>query len=174
MKAPPFLPEETLQRVLRMANFNGLSVMAISGFLTLAVASNGDVFGVVIGLLVAASGAMELHGAGLLRVSEPRGTRWLIASQPYLALVVLVYCGIQVTNYDPALLRKMVTEEQTAGIVELGYDREKFLHTSYMVSYGVLAVVTVIYQGALTVFYFRRRHVLEEAVLEEDIVSRFQ
>ena len=35
-RTPPLLPEETLRRVLRVANFDGMSVLAVAGILALA------------------------------------------------------------------------------------------------------------------------------------------
>ena len=172
MKTPPLLPEETLHRVLRVANFNGLSVMAISGMLALAAAATGDYRGAAIGLLVAAAGAIELHGAGLLRAGEARGTQWLIASQPYLLVVVLAYCALCLASYDPTALRRAMTSEMRASIAEAGYGEEHF-RMLYVTSYAVLAVGTFIYQGAMTLYYFRRRHAVTAALETEDETPRF-
>ena len=169
MKTPPLLPEETLHRVLRVANFNGLSVLAVAGMLTLAVASTGDYFGVTIGLLVAASGAIELHGAGLLRGGDARGMRWLIASQPYLLVVVLIYCGLRLVSYDPAVLQAAMTSELRAALQEKGYAEGEFFRLAYVTSYGVLAVGTVIYQGLMTLFYLHRRKAVEDALEPEEV-----
>lgn len=173
MKTPPLLPEETLHRVLRMANFNGLSVLAVSGLLTLAVASTGDYVGAVIGLLVAASGAIELHGAGLLRAGESRGMRWLIASQPYLAVIVLAYCGLRLMDYDPTAIRQVMNEERRAQIAALGYDEASFERVYYVSMYAILGVSTLIYQGAMTVYYGRRRRAVAAALGEEEEPPRF-
>jgi hypothetical protein len=173
MKKPPLLPEETLHRVLRMANFNGLSVLAVSGMLTLAVAASGDYVGVAIGLLVAASGAIELHGAGLLRAGESRGMRWLIASQPYLAVIVLAYCGLRLIDYDPSAIRRVMTEERRQQIAALGYDQDTFEHLYYVSVYAILGVCTLIYQGAMTVYYGRRRRAVTQALAMEEESPRF-
>ena len=173
MKAPPLLPEETLHRVLRVANFNGLSVLALSGMLALAVASVGDYNGAAVGLLVAASGAMELHGAGLLRAGDPRGSRWLIASQPYLLAVIVGYCAVALFNYDPTLLRQAVTNDLRDALKKADYDEEMFLRNLYVVSYALVAVGTFIYQGLMTAYYIRRRQAVETAVEFEDGVDRF-
>ena len=173
MKNPPLLPEETLQRVLRVANFNGLSVLAISGMFALAAASVGDYVGAAIGLLIAASGAMELHGAGLLRASDSRGVNWLIASQPYLLVVVLGYCALRMTSYDLTALQQAVTPNLRTAIQTAGYDEAELLRKAYVVSNAVLAIATVIYQGLMTWFYVRRRDALITAIESEPVDSRF-
>ncbi len=173
MKTPPLLPEETLHRVLRVANFNGLSVMAISGMLALAAAATGDYRGAAIGLLVAAAGAIELHGAGLLRAGEARGTQWLIASQPYLLVVVLAYCGLCLSSYDPTVLRQAMTSEMRARLAEVGYGEDQFFRMFYVTTYGLLGLGTFVYQGAMTVYYFRRRRAVTAALETEDETPRF-
>ena len=164
LKAPPLLPDETLHRVLRVANFNGLSVLALSGMLTLAIASTGDYHGAAFALLIAASGAIELHGAGLLRAGDVRGSRWLIASQPYLLVVMVGYCAIRLVNYDPALLRGAMTQEMKATLTQAGYEEERFLRMMYVTTYAVLAIGTIVYQGLLTAYYVRRRHAISAAL----------
>jgi hypothetical protein len=173
MKTPPLLPEETLHRVLRVANFNGMSVLAISGMLALAVASAGDYRGAAIGLLIAAAGAIELHGAGLLRAGEARGTQWLIASQPYLLVVVLGYCGLCLWSYDPAMLREAMTSDLRASLAQVGYSEERFLRMFYVTTYALLGIGTFIYQGAMTLYYFRRRRAVAAALEGEDESPRF-
>jgi hypothetical protein len=168
MRTPPLLPEETLHRVLRVANFDGLSVLAVSGMLTLAVASNGNFLGAAVGLLVAAAGALELHGVGLLRAGHGRGIRWLIASQPYLLVVVLAYCALQVGTYDPALLHDAVNRGVGAKVLD-----DAALRRIYFTSYAVIAVATIIYQGAMTVYYYNRRHAVVAALDLVDEHERF-
>ena len=166
MKTPPLLPEETLHRVLRVANFNGTSVLAFSGLITLAVASTGNYVGAAIGLLIAASGAFELHGASLLRSGDARGVQWMVASQPYLLLVMLGYCAFRLTSYDPAELQAAMTSELRTAIDQAGYDEDVFLRMVYVGSYAVVALATLIYQGLMTVYYYRRREAVTLALNE--------
>ncbi len=168
MKAPPLLPEETFHRVLRVANFDGLSVLAIAGFLALAAASIRDFSGAAVGLLVAAAGAMELHGVGLLRAGERRGMSWILASQPYLMTVLLVYCAMRLAVFDATALQAAVTDDMRQKIAAAGYTEERMLRQAYTLVYGVLAVGTVIYQGAMTLYYWRRRAAVEAAVVDEN------
>ena len=173
MKTPPLLPEETLHRVLRVANINGMSVLAVAGMVTLAVASTGNWVGAAIGLSIAASGAIELHGAGLLRGGDSRGMRWLIASQPYLLAVVLIYCGLRLANYDPAVFDAAMTDELRLALEQAGYEKERFFRMVYVGTYTVLAIATFIYQGLMTLYYARRREAVERALDGEEESPRF-
>src|SRR3954468_14773234 len=67
MQQPPLLPIETLTRVHRVARFDGLSVVLIASIGAIFAAIGKDQTGAFIGLLVAGAGAMELHGASMLR-----------------------------------------------------------------------------------------------------------
>src|SRR5678816_1370684 len=89
MQQPPLLPEETLARVLRLARFDGMGALVLGGMFALFAAAARDFPFAAIGLLAAGAGAVELHGAALLRQGDRRGMQWLVASQPYLLLVIL-------------------------------------------------------------------------------------
>src|SRR5215212_4806798 len=78
MQQPPLLSEVTLVRVLRLARFDGMGALVLGGMFALVAAANRDFPFAAIGLLAAGAGAVELHGAALLREGEPRGMRWLL------------------------------------------------------------------------------------------------
>lgn len=164
MKTPPLLPEETLHRVLRMAMLDGWSVLGIAGVLALASAGAGDVWGTAVGLAVAAAGAIELHGAGLLRAGENRGMRWVLASQPYLMVAILGYCGLRMWSYDPSMLREAMTSDMRATLAQSGWTEERFLRFAYSVGNAVLAIGTIAYQGGMTYFYYQRRAAVQAAL----------
>lgn len=167
MKTPPLLPDETLHRVLRTATFDGWSVLVIAGVLSLASASAGGYGDTLIGLLVASAGAIELHGAGLLRAGDNRGMRWVVASQPFLLATILGYCALRMWSYDPTLLREAMTSDMRHSLAETGVTEDRFLKGVYVATYAILAVGTLVYQGGMTMFYYRRRDAVR-AALESD------
>ncbi len=168
MKAPPLLPEEAYYRTVRVANVDGICVMAIAGMLALAAASGGDWLGAGIGLAVAGAGAIELHGVGLLRAGHARGMNWLIASQPYLCAVLLGYCAWRLSAPDLGALQAAMTSELRAAIAETGRSEEEFLGFAYRMTYAAVAVGTLAYQGAMTAYYVRRKAAVVEAVDADD------
>lgn len=164
MRAPPLLPEETLYRVLRLARFNGLSVLVIAGFFSLVSAAGHDVPGAIVGVLVAGAGAFELHGVSLLRNGYARGTTWLVWSQLYLLAVVLVYVALRLTHVDIEPMRQILTEEQRETISISGMGEDQFLRTIYTISSVVFGVVTFFYQGGMALYYHRRRAAIATAL----------
>lgn len=163
-KAPPLLPHETLARVLRTAQVNGMCVALFSGVFALISASNGDYVGVVVGLLVAAGGAMEVHGGSLIRHAEIRGVRWLVVSQLLLLIVIVGFAWMSLREYHPELLKAAMTDEMRATVTESGMKEDDFLRLSYNLIYGTIAVVTFFYQGGMALYYLRRRKTLEQAI----------
>jgi hypothetical protein len=166
-KLPPLLPEEILQRVLRLARTDGWSVLLIAGLLALVAASAGDYTGAITGLLIAGAGAVELHGESLIRHGYSRGMNWLVGSQIYLMLVVFVYCAVRLVHVAiPSIPDNLMP------VLELNAQQWKmtvpeFLLTFYRLSIGLLAFLTFFYQGGMAIYYFRRRSVVAQALSEE-------
>jgi len=88
---PPKLPSEILLRVLKVARFDGMSVLILAGLFALVSAAELDVSGTIWGILITAAGAVELRGVKLLKARKP-GMQWLIASQLYLCLLYTSRC----------------------------------------------------------------------------------
>src|SRR5215213_5511646 len=112
MQQPPLLPEETFARVLRLARFDGMGALVLGGMFALFAAAARDFPFAAIGLLASGAGAVELHGVALLRQGDPRGMRWLVASQPFLLAVILCYCALRLWLVEippvPETLRNLV------------------------------------------------------------------
>ena len=161
---PPLLPSETLERVLRRAQFDGTGVLAVGSFFALMGAAAGDVVGVMAWLLIAGTGAMALHGATLLREAEPRGVHWLVGGQVFCMTVILSLCAWQLTHADIEPLRAAVTSEMRSSIAQTGLTEEQFLLLTYRFTYGVIATGTLLYQGGMALYYRRRRRAVTAAV----------
>lgn len=164
MKAPPLLPEETYFRVLRAATVDGISVMAVAGLLALAAAAVRDFPNAGIGLLVAAAGAIELHGAGLVRAGDARGMNWMIASQPFLMLVLLGYCAMRLYSPDFGPVNAALDAGLPAQSAEQRAMAEDLARSLYTPMYVALAIGTVLFQGGMAVYYWRRRAAVTAAL----------
>jgi hypothetical protein len=169
-RIPPLLPEEAFARVLRLARFDGLGVLFVAGLFAILSALAGDRAGAIIGLLIAGAGAIELHGATLLVHGQSRGMRWLVISQLYLMVTILGYCEYRVLNVDLSLLRAAVTSEMKAQITSVGWTVDEFVQFAYRLTWFVLAVVTVLYQGGMAIYYVRRRKAVARALHDEPVV----
>lgn len=164
---PPLLPEETLARVYRLARFDGTGVLLLSGLFALLSASTGDYIGTAAGLAVAAAGAIELHGTQLLRHGEPRGMRWLVGSQFVLMAGVLAYCTLRLLSFSPDLIDYVLTPDLRATFLKAGYrpdELNELVRRIYYLTYSAVAVVTLLYQGGMALYYARRREPVAQAL----------
>jgi hypothetical protein len=169
---PPKLVSEILRSVLLVARFDGVSGLVLAVFFALVSAASGDVSGAAFGLLIAAAGAIELHGMALLRAIDRRGMTWLIGSQLYLMTVVLGYVAYRMSNSDSDPLVKMVKSAVATDGVELqqaGLDPAKVMAdfpAQLRLLYLAVAALTIIYQGGMAIYYLRRRAAVAAALDE--------
>lgn len=164
---PPLLPAEILNRLLRLARLDGTVVLALAGAFALASAVGGNRLEVLIGVLIAGAGALELHGAGLLRAGEVRGISWLVASQLYLLTAVLGYVALRLVSFDPALINLIMNDTLRQRYLDAGLTHaqiDQVVEWSYYLTYAILGVVTVLYQGGMAIYYFRRRDAAARAL----------
>lgn len=167
---PPLLPDEVFVRVYRLARRDGMSVLIIASIFSIIAAVMGDFSGAVIGLAVAGAGAMELQGCHLMREGEPRALRWLITSQLTLMAVIMVYCYLRLMNFDPALVEQTITPQMRATFQDAGYSTERvaeLVKIIYYLTYSLVALVTLIYQGSMALYYYRRREAIHQACTED-------
>ena len=157
MQTPPLLPEIVLARVVRLARFDGLSVFALGSVFALMMVVTREVPFAAVGLLAAGAGAVELHGVSLLKQGEARGMQWLIASQPFLLIVILGYCALRMTHFEMPPLPDGFRELAQAAAQQWGMSVDDYFRTVNRLTVQALAVVAFAYQGAMAVYYLRRR-----------------
>ncbi len=161
---PPILADEVLHRVLRLARMDGLGGLWIATFIALRLAYLGELSGAIIWLFVAGAGAIELHGAILLRQGEKRGMSWLVGSQLLFIAAIFTWCGLQLTHYDPALLQRQLTDEVKAMLVQAHTSQEDYLWLVYRTTFGLIAGATLFYKGGLAIYFHRRRNAITPAM----------
>ena len=174
MRRPPLLPAEALRRVLRLAWFDGASVLGIAATLAIFSASRQDELGTMVGLAVAGTGAIELHGVSLLRQGFAHGMRWLIISQFALMAVILTYAGRQLGQVDAgalAVISKMLSStmapDQLQQVqMQTGMGFNDLVHSCYLSLYEILGFLTVVYQGCMALHYCRRTPAVVAALSE--------
>lgn len=167
MQQPPLLPEETFARVLRLARFDGMGAMALGGMFALFAATSRDFPFAAIGLLASGAGAVELHGAALLREGEPRGMRWLVASQPFLLLVILSYCALRMWLVEIPPVPEAFQAVFAASARQWNMSIEQYQHALNRITALAVAVVATAFQGGMMLYYLRRREPVYRALAAE-------
>lgn len=169
MKAPPLLPAQILQRVLRLARFDGWSVTVVASVCAVLAASLGDRVGAGIGVLIAGAGAIELHGVSVLQQREPRGMTWLINSQCLIMLSMLGYCALRLADPQLAPLRATVTAEMKQQLEVIGWSVDQFIGLVYRITYLAVSAATVLYQGGMAIYYYRRSAAVATALRDPHV-----
>lgn len=172
MPQPPLLPEEVLSRVVRMAWRNGWSIVLVAGIAAVLQASIGQVLVAIAAVLAAGTGAMEVHGAGLLRHGDRRGIVWAIRGELLLLCVIWLYCALRLARPDLTEVRAAFhaslelpwMRSNWAELQRTGVTEEQYLQAVYQLTYIALALAALLYQGAMTIYYSRRRAAVEAAL----------
>jgi hypothetical protein len=166
---PPPLPVDTLERVIRLARTDGRLLLVIAGLFAAMSAMGLQQIGAIAGCLAAGCGALEVHGANLLRQGDPRGLRWLVRSQLALLAVIAGYVVARLLTFDPELMRSLITDEMRTTFAQAGIQEEDILpmvKAVYQFMYGAVAFVSLLYQGGMALYY-RRKAPAVEAALED-------
>ena len=164
---PPRVPEEQLRRVLSMAKLNGLGVTIVAGVCALGSLAFGDLMGAAVGALVTAGGAMELSGRKQVERGDAGGMRRLVRSQLLVLGVIVVYAISRFASFDAESAMGNLTPEMRSEMTQAGVDLAAILpmvRLMFYALYGSLAVVTLIYQGGLALYYRRRTEVVKQAL----------
>jgi len=158
---PPLTSEAQLQRLLRMAKTNGLSVVIIAGLGT--VLSLGDWLGMAVGAAVFYGGWTELKGRKQVLGGDVAGVRVLVRSQWIVLAAIEAYCLIKL-GFDSS---HGVSPELRSAMTDLGIDMaemEPSLRRAFYGTYLAVALLTVVYQGGMARYYGRRAGVVREAL----------
>lgn len=161
--SPPLLPATALQRVGKLARFDGLTVLVVAGCFAAVSLAMCDWAGTAICLGAAGAGAAEWHGGMLLKTRRPGCLRWLVGSQLCLLGLVWIYAAWRYTHYDPqlisALVEPFVRERLEEAFLTMD-DLAPALEFAHRLTYLLLATLSLAYQGGLAWYYARQQSVL--------------
>ena len=84
--------------------------------------------------------------------------------------VILVYCVLRLINFEPELIEQTITPQMREIFTEAGYTTEmikSLIQKIYYLTYSLVGVVTIIYQGMMARHYHQSRPAIEQACTEE-------
>ena len=163
----PTPPEKILARVLLVSAIDGWSVITLAGFGVLLALALGDLSGAFTGLLIVTAGIIELTGRRRLLRGDAGGMKRLVQAQLFLLAVILVYCATRLGGFDPELVMSNLTPEMEAALAESGIARADVVpavQVLFYLVYGLVALVSVVCQGGLILYYRSRTARVAEAL----------
>lgn len=163
----PTPPQLALAKVLKVSRLNGWSVAIVAGLGAAVSLVFGDLVGGSLGLLIVASGVMEIHGHRLLKRREIDGMMWLVRSQLFFLGVVLTYAVSRLFSFDSGYILENLTPEMEAALKDVGVSRAELVplvQLCFRAFYGTIIGVTLLYQGGLALFYQRKAPLVTEAL----------
>ena len=181
MMTPPVTPQaKALKGVLRLSNLDGWSVVVIAGLSFLLTLVTWELLGLAVSALVLTGGVMELRGRrALQRRDAETGMRLLVRAQLLIVTVILVYCARCLGSFDAGYLKDEVIPEANQMLqAVLGINLNDFLadsgmtvddlvplaHRAFLLLYGTVALVSLLFQGGLALYYRSRTKLVTEAL----------
>ena len=149
------------RKITRISSINAWSVMVIAGGFTLLSVLGWSVAGIVVGAAVTGAGVIELHGQKALQTDPARARQWMVGSQVWLTTGVLGYCIWRLVSLDPDDPFAVFGDAaQLFQLVELmGLSRAQLSSLfiqAYYITYGLIAGLTLLFQGGLALYYWSR------------------
>ena len=125
-------------------------------------------------LVVALVGAIELHGRRLLLQRQPQGLGRLIGAQVFLLVIIWLYAWYRWQHFDtdalwaelPGFLQAHVTNSLLGAGLDPEFHRQILLKLTNQLTCAMLALVSLVYQGGLALWYGRQRACIRQALLE--------
>jgi len=158
-----------LNRAAAVARNNALGYVLFGVLSVLFALFGPDVAGLAIGAVLSAVGVGQLRAAARLQRADPGAPRVLARNELVLMGGILVYCLLQLT-----LLRASGDElkKQVGGDDGLGVDVGELFDFFNTAVYCTFAVVTLLYQGGLALFFSRRGPMVERYLAEAPAWAR--
>ena len=149
--------QNTLGKVLRVASVDSLSVLVIAGCaLALCLLAGYWMECLFCGGALGA-GALEWRGRRRLASAVAGGFRMLIISQLLLLAVIVVYAVWRLFTLDAGELLDLLRRYPLAGRFLADYPQPRLikpvLEVSLNLTYGLLIVLSMLFQGGLAVYY---------------------
>ena len=174
----PTPQEKALKRVLLISGLDGWSLTVIAALNLLLTLVFGELLGMSISLLVLVAGVMELRGRRALKRRDPAGMKLLVRAQLFLLTVILVYCARCLGSFDAGYLQEQLIPEMRQNLLLFGINFDDVLREvdltvdeivplvrmMFLVIYGTVALVSLIYQGGLALYYRSKIRLVTEAL----------
>lgn len=156
-------------RVITIATIDGRILFFLAGGFGVISALMLDGVGTAVGFLAAGAGALELQGVKQIKRRNADGVNRLVQSQLLVIVIVVTYARYKMGHFNPAQWERWITPEIRDRLDVLDITVKSALaqvRIVYVSLYGAVAILTLLFQGAMAGYYHRRRNVIRVAVAE--------
>ncbi len=157
---PALPPEQRLQRLLRLARADALSLVVVAGPAAVVSLCWREWFGAAVGAGITLCGVLEWTGRNRLARRERSGLTWMVVAQlACLALILFYVRSLALAPQTDRILALLpaFTREQ----LDLTFPDPEELHALLAalqrLSTALLAIVAILYQGGMALYYLRAR-----------------
>ena len=153
--------EKRKSRLMLISTMNAWTVLIIAllfGGLSLIGLS---LAGVLVGAGLVGAGLLEISGHRRLRAGLQGARSRMVGSQALLVLTVLAYCGWRLATFDAT--NPLAGMDELAGILQGVADMgvvdlaqlQAQVSWAYVLVYRLVALLTLVFQGGLGLYYWR-------------------
>lgn len=158
---PPLLPEQRLERVVRIARADSVGVMIFAGLSLLFALPQEEWHFAGFAALALGCGYMEWHGHARLREGDSGGLQWLLGAQACLYTVIVAYVVWRWRHFSPdaywaqipAPAQTQLLERMRTSGLDPAADREPLLRMMNAVVCTALFGISTLFQCGLALWY---------------------
>ncbi|MCF7903057.1 MAG: hypothetical protein K9M19_06470 [Candidatus Marinimicrobia bacterium] len=150
--------EKRRRGVYRWSKLNGRSILifGIIGCVIGLIALSFE--GILIGILIASAGWIELQGYHKLVDNSADAGKWLMGGEGFLLVVIFIYALMHFLALDPDQAINLLSPDAQSLLLESGGIPPEVLndmiYTAYRWLYLGLIIGTLVYQGGMVVYYY--------------------
>lgn len=151
--------QSPVSRATRVSFVNGWTIVALSLASVVLGLSASDVPGVVLGAICAVIGGVEVAGGRMLLDGNTKGFRVLIGAQLSLMVMLVSYSIGAFAAVGPDHVVARIPISVIRRLINSGMaptDALAYLCILLKIAYASIAIVALMYQGAMAAFYRRQ------------------
>jgi hypothetical protein len=154
-----------VRNAARTASTSAITILAIALLALLFSVAILDLTGVVTSVAIGGIGIFEWLGYQQLKRDEPAGASYLGRNQLFFVAVIIAYCVWQCIELATGAVSDSLTQgDMGYALAQAGYRVDDFVPYMMLIGYafyGLIAFLSIIFQGGLAFYYFTRRKPIE-------------
>ncbi len=155
-----------------VAKFSACTMLIMAGLGVMSLAMDHSIESVVIVVAITVMGLIELSGAKRIAAAVPSAARDLGFNQLALLALIVIYCVVQMVTFSARGSSFLVSPEfrqtmtQLPSLEAMGEKLDSLAPLLVCGFYGLVILLSVLFQGGLALYYFSRRKVIQSFLNE--------